>query len=144
MLELLLSSYGSIKERSAVLLSTTQFAYRKELGVWCLHACDELLCMSHTLQSALGTGQQARIVQIDFKAPFDVVNHQGILNKLCSVCIGGSVMLSLLAVSTDHSMLWSMVVRVNWLTLCHECRREVFWAHYCSFCTPQSFFHSGV
>ena len=66
---------------------TTQFAYRKGLGT-----CDALLCVSHTLQSALESGQEARIVQIDFSAAFDRVNHLGILYKLWSVGIGGSVM----------------------------------------------------
>ena len=67
-------------------LPTTQFAYRKGLGT-----CDALLCMLHMLQSALECGQEARIVQSDFSAAFDRVNHQGILYKLCSVSIGGSV-----------------------------------------------------
>ena len=40
-------------ERSGV-LPTTQFAYRKGLGT-----CDALLCVSHTLQSALENGQEA-------------------------------------------------------------------------------------
>ena len=48
--------------------------------------------MAHTLQSALEIGQEARIVQIDFSAAFDRVNHQGILFKLCSVGVGGSVL----------------------------------------------------
>ena len=81
---------GRFMERNAVLL-TTQFAYRKGLG-----ACDALLCVSHTLQIALESGQEARIVQIDFSAAFSAaafrVIHQGILFKLCSVCIGGSVL----------------------------------------------------
>ena len=55
-------------------LPTTQFAYRKRLGT-----CDALLCVSHTLQSALESGQEARIVQIDFCAAFDRVKDQGIL-----------------------------------------------------------------
>ena len=59
-------------------LPTTQFAYRKGLGT-----CDALLCVLHTLQSALESWQKARIVQIDFSAAFDRVNHQGILYKLC-------------------------------------------------------------
>ena len=71
-------------------LPTTQFAYRKGLGT-----CDALLCVPHTLQSALESGQEARIVQIDFSPAFDRVNHLGILYKLCSVGIGGSVMLVL-------------------------------------------------
>ena len=68
-------------------LPTTQFDYRKGLGT-----CDALLCMAHTLQSALKMGQEARIVQIDFSAAFDRVYHQGILFKLCSVGVGGSVL----------------------------------------------------
>ena len=68
-------------------LPTTQFAYRKGLGI-----CDDLLCVAHSLQSALEMGQEARIVQIDFSAAFDRVNHQGILFKLCSVEYGGSVL----------------------------------------------------
>ena len=40
-------------------LPTTQFAYRKGLGTR-----DALLCVSHTLQSALESGQEARIVQM--------------------------------------------------------------------------------
>ena len=69
------------------MLATTQFAYRKSLGT-----CDALLCVFHTLQSPLESGQEARIVQIDFSAAFDRVNHLGILYKLCSVSIGGSVL----------------------------------------------------
>ena len=51
--------------------------------------------MSHKLQSALESGQKARIMQIGFSAAFDRVNHLDILNKLWSVGIGGS-MLSIL------------------------------------------------
>ena len=50
------------------------------------------MCVYHTLQSALESGQEAKIVQIDFSAAFNKVNHQGILNTLCSVDIGGSVL----------------------------------------------------
>ena len=52
-------------------LPTTQFAYRKGF-----RTCDALLCVSHTLQSALESGQEARIVQIDFSAAFDRVVDQ--------------------------------------------------------------------
>ena len=91
-------------------LPTTQFAHRKGLGT-----CDALLCVSHRLQSALESGQEARIVQIDFSAAFDRLNHQGILNKLCSVGIRGSV-LSILAqfLSNRSNTPWWMVVGVNW------------------------------
>ena len=69
------------------MLPRTQFAYRKGLGT-----SDTLLCVVHTLQSALEIGQEARIVQIDFSTAFDRVDHQGILFKLCSVGVGGSVL----------------------------------------------------
>ena len=73
--------------RSGV-LPTTQFAYRIGLGT-----CDApLLYLSHTVQSALERGQEARIVLIDFSTAVDRVNHLGILYKLCSVDIGGSVL----------------------------------------------------
>ena len=51
-------------------LPTTKFAYRKGLGT-----CDSLLCVAHSLQSALEMGQEARIVQIDFSVAFDRVYH---------------------------------------------------------------------
>ena len=35
--------------------------------------------MSHTLQIAVKSGQEARIVQINFSAAFDGFNHLGIL-----------------------------------------------------------------
>ena len=64
-------------------LPTTQFAYRKGLGT-----CDALLCVSHTLQSALeraGGSDRADRLQCS-------LCHLGILYKLCSVGIGGSVL----------------------------------------------------
>ena len=70
-------------ERSGV-LPTTMFAYQKG-------TCDTLLCVSHTLQSVFESGKEARIMQIDFSAAIDRVNHMGILYKHCSVGIGGSV-----------------------------------------------------
>ena len=122
-------------ERSGV-LPTTQFAYRKGLGT-----CDALLFVSHTLQSALESGQEASFVLIDFSAAFDRVNHQGILCRLCCVGFGGSVLSILtLFLSNNHNILWWMVVGLNWLMLFQECRREGFWSRYCSFCTLESFF----
>ena len=44
---------GRFMECSGV-LTTTQFAYQKGLGT-----CDAFLCMSHTLHSALESGQEA-------------------------------------------------------------------------------------
>ena len=102
---------GRFMKHSGV-LPTTKFSYRKGLGT-----CDALLCGSHTLQNALESGQEAMIVQIDFSAAFDRVNHQGILHKFCSAGIGGSVssVLTQFLSNRSHHM---TVVRVNWLTLC--------------------------
>ena len=77
---------GRFMESNGV-LPTTLFAYRKGMGT-----CRALLCVSHTLQSALESGKEARIVQIDFSAAFDSVNHQGNSYRLCSVGSGGSVL----------------------------------------------------
>ena len=74
--------------------------------------------MSHTLQNALESGQEARIVQIDFSAAFDMVNYQGILYKLCPVVIGGSVLSILTQLKSNrsnHVMVdgcWSKLVNV--------------------------------
>ena len=51
-------------------LRTTQFVYQKGPG-----ACDKKNCVSYKLQSALESGQEPRIVQIDFRAGIDIVNH---------------------------------------------------------------------
>ena len=72
-------------ERSAA-LPITLFAYLNGLGT-----CDALSCMSHALQSALESGHEARIVHTYFSAAFDRVNRQGILYRLCSVGIEGSL-----------------------------------------------------
>ena len=77
---------GRFMEHRGV-LPTTQFAYRKGLGT-----CDAFLFLSHTLQRALESGQETRIMQIDFSADFDRGNHLYILSKLCSVVLGGSVL----------------------------------------------------
>ena len=67
---------GRLMERNGV-LPTTQFAYRKGLGT-----CDSLLRVSHTPQSALESGQEARIMRTYFSAAFVRVNHQGICYTL--------------------------------------------------------------
>ena len=69
------------------MLPTTQFVYWQ-----CLGTCVALWFVSHSLQGALESGHEARIVQIEFIAAFDRVNHQGILYKPCSVAFGGSVL----------------------------------------------------
>ena len=81
------------------------------------------------------------MVQIDFSATFDRVNHLGILYKLYSVGIGGSV----LSISTQFLSNRSQHVIVD------SCRRKLVnvvsgvpqgsvWARYCSSCRLRSFF----
>ena len=66
-------------------LPPRQYAYRKGMGT-----CDALLDITQTCQAALDIGQEARIVQLDFSAAFDRVNHAGLIYKLESVGVGGS------------------------------------------------------
>ena len=61
--------------------------------------CDTLLT------ACFGDGQEARIVQIDFSAAFDRVNHQRILFKLGSVGVGGSVLSVLTQFLSNRSQL---------------------------------------
>ena len=58
-------------ERSGV-LPITQLTYRRGVGT-----SDAVLCVSRTLQSALENGQEARIIQIDFSAAFDIGQASG-------------------------------------------------------------------
>ena len=110
---------GRFMERSGV-LPTTEFAYRKGLGT-----CDALLCMFHTLQSALESGQEARIVQIDFRAAFDRVNHLGILYKLCSVGSGGSILPILTQFLSNRSK-QVMVDGCSWLACIRSAAGQCF------------------
>ena len=92
---------GRFMEISGV-LPTTQFAYRKRLGS-VMHFCAcGIQCKMQW------SGQEARIVHIDFSAAFERVNHQGILDKLCSVGIGGSllsILTKFLSNRSQHVML---------------------------------------
>ena len=75
------------------------------------------MCVAYAAKCT-GAWQEARIVQIDFSAAFDRVNHQGILYKLCSVGIGGSVLSILTQFLSDRSQhvmvdgCWSKLVNV--------------------------------
>ena len=120
-------------------LPSTQFACPKGLGT-----CDAILCLSHTLQSALESGQEARILQIDFSAAFDRVNHQGFLYKLCSVSIGGYV-LSILAQCLSNRSQHVMVdlCRSKLERYIRSAAGKCFGSRYCSSCKLLSFFPFG-
>ena len=65
--------------------------------------CTNDVQCAHTLQSELESGKEARVVQIDFSAAFDRVNHLGILYKLCSVGILGVTKRLLLVCLANHT-----------------------------------------
>ena len=117
------------------MLPKTQFAYRKGLDI-----CDALLFVFHTLQNALESGQEARIVQIDFSAAFDRVNHLGILYKLRSVGIGGSV-LSILTQFQSNRSQHVMVdgCQSKLVNIASGVTQGSVLGPYCSSCTLRSF-----
>ena len=84
-----------------------------------------VLCVSHTVQSALESCQEARI-----STAFDRVNHQGSLYKLFSLGTEGVVL--------------ATVVGVKWLTLCQECRMAVFGPVIVPSVHLSAFLYSGV
>ena len=69
------------------LLSGCQYAYRKQLGT-----CDALLDLTCDIQNNLDKGFEARLVQIDFSAAFDRVNHKALVFKLQNLGIGGYIL----------------------------------------------------
>ena len=72
---------------SQKLLADRQYAYRKKLGT-----CDALLDLTCNLQENLDHGFESRIVQLDFSAAFDLVNHKALVFKMQSIGIGGWIL----------------------------------------------------
>ena len=67
--------------------AAAQFAYRIGLG-----CTDALLTTSNNLQKSLDSGMGSYLVQLDFSAAFDRVSHSGLLFKLKSIGVCGSVL----------------------------------------------------
>ena len=125
-------------ERSGMLPNHPIFLSEKSGYLWCtlcfiqihckVRTLQSLCTLSNTLQIALESVQEARIVQIDFSAGFDRVNHQGFLYKHCSEGIGGFVLSTLtqfLSNQSQHVMVDGF--RSKLVTLCQKCRRTLFW-----------------
>ena len=135
----------------------------KTFSAWCLFVLDNLwnavvcfqppslligkvwvpvmhFCVSHALQSALKCGQEARITWFILVQPlirstvraFSISSALWVLEVVC--CFYHSFY------QIDHCTVWWILVGVNWLMSCQECRRAVFLANCCTSCTPQSFF----
>ena len=135
---LLLSNNLRLKVTSIIIT----FGARQIILGWSLApTCNALLCVSHTLQSASASGQEARIVEIDFSAAFDRVNHLGVLYKLCSVGIGGSVLSILTQFLSNRSQ--QVIVdgcRSKLVNVVSGVPQGSVFASYCSFCALRSFF----
>jgi len=58
----------------------------------CLGTCDALLDICCGCQSALDRGEESIVVSIDFSAAFDRVSHAGLIYKLQTAGVGGSVL----------------------------------------------------
>ena len=78
--------FGCFLERSGVLPSH-QYSYRKRLGT-----CDALLDIVCAGQLELDRGGELALVQIDFSAAFDRVNHEGLVFKLREAGVGGLIL----------------------------------------------------
>ena len=66
------------------LFPSLQFGFRKGLGT-----CDALLTISTIVQRSLDSGQEVRLVGLDFSAAFDRVNHKALIFKLRQLGVGG-------------------------------------------------------
>ena len=83
-------------------------------------------------------------MQIDFSAAFDWVDHHGLLNKLCSVVIGGSLLSLLSQFLSNRSQnvmvdgWWSKLVNVILGVVQGSVLGPLL-----SSCSLRSFFHSG-
>ena len=61
-----------------------------------------LLTISHRLQKSLHTGMESYIVPLDFSAAFDRVSRSGLLFKLKSIGVGGSMLSIGIEFISDH------------------------------------------
>ena len=68
-------------------LNSHQYSYRKRLGT-----CDALLDIVCAGQLELDRGGELALVQIDFSAAFDRVNHGGLVFKLREAGVGGLIL----------------------------------------------------
>ena len=83
---LVASRFGKFMERQG-LFPSHQYSYRKGLGT-----CDALLDLITSGQAALDTGGELALVQIDFSAAFDRVNHRGLIFKLRNAGVAGPML----------------------------------------------------
>ena len=126
--------FGRFLERSGV-LSSHQYSYRKGLGT-----CDALLDIVCAGQLELDRGGELALVQIDFSAAFDRINHGGLVFKLREAGVGGLIL------KVFQNFLSSHTQRVKVNGVCSSSimsylvwHRVVFLVHCCSCCTLLTF-----
>ena len=110
-------------------LPAAQFAYRKDRG--CI---DALLNIYQHLQKLLDTGMESYIVQLDFSVAVDRVSHSGLLFKLKSIGVGGSVLFicrEFLCNSRQRVMLDGAAI--EWISIVSVVPWEVCWVFCSSF-----------
>ena len=78
--------FGRFLERSGV-LSSHQYSYRKGLGT-----CDAILDIVCAGQLELDRSGELALVQIDFSAAFDRVDHGGLVFELREAGVGGLIL----------------------------------------------------
>ena len=83
---------GRVSEVRRLLLELDPYGGTDPLGMFPLFLKRIADVLAIHCKCALESGQGANIVQINFSAAINRVNHQGILYKLCSVGIRGSVL----------------------------------------------------
>ena len=124
--------FGCFLERSGV-LSSHQYSYRKTLGT-----CDALLDIVCAGQLELDRGGELALVQIDFSAAYDRVNHEGLVFKLREAGVGGMIL------KVFQKFLYSRTQRVKVcvvrvFTSYLVCLSVVFFVHCCFCCTLLTF-----
>ena len=82
--EKLLSAKLSQFCESRSLFPSQQFSNRKNYG-----CVDALLSISNEIKTALDRGGESRLIQLDFSAAFDRVNHRALIHQLQCLGIGG-------------------------------------------------------
>ena len=126
--------FGRFLESSGVLPSH-QYSYRKRLGT-----CDALLDIVCAGQLELDRGGEIALVQIDFSAAFDRVNHGGLVFKLREAGVGGLILRvfqNFCPVVLRELRLMVCLVQVLMSYL--VCHNVVFLVHCCFCCTLLTF-----
>ena len=116
------------------LFPNLQFGFHKGLGT-----CDALLTITNSVQKALDSGCEVRLVGLDFSAAFDRISHKALVFKLRQLGVGGpflSILTEFLSNRLDCRGLLLMVSLMSIKMLFRAYHREVYLALCVSYCIP--------